>query len=151
VLESLADVAMADVWEARHLVAKAHVCRRGRRANEAAERIAAGAEVAGLMVWMDDITSERPGVDGRLQVASANFRRPRSGWLRMRKTAKRLGRWGFGASWSDGLAGGVKASEAGKAFCTRRAPSSSMPWSVNGLFPSVVRLIPHRRHREYVN
>jgi hypothetical protein len=79
VLESLADVAMADVWEARHLVAKAHVCRRGRRAIEAAERIAAGAEVAGLMVWVDDITSERRGVGGRLQVSSANFRRPRSG------------------------------------------------------------------------
>jgi hypothetical protein len=41
---------------ARHLVAKVHVCRRGSRAIEVAERRATEAEVAGLMmrvlVWI---------------------------------------------------------------------------------------------------
>lgn len=40
---------LAAVWEARHLVAKLQVCRRGRRASEVAVRKAAGAEVVGLM------------------------------------------------------------------------------------------------------
>jgi hypothetical protein len=50
VLESWADVA---VWEARHLVAKLHVCDRESRAIDVAERRAAQAEVAGLMaaIW----------------------------------------------------------------------------------------------------
>jgi hypothetical protein len=90
VLDSWADVAIADVWEARHLVAKAHVCRRGSRAREAAERRAAEAEVAGRMVCVGGITSERRGVDSRRQVASVNFR-PAAVWLRMRRTARELG------------------------------------------------------------
>jgi hypothetical protein len=56
-----ADVAAAEVWEARHLVAKVHVWRRGRRAVEVAERKAAEAEVAGRMVG-GCITSERRGL-----------------------------------------------------------------------------------------
>ena len=57
-LESCADVAA--VWEAKQRVAKVQVCRRGSRAIDVAERIAAGAEVAGLManVWCS-IASER--------------------------------------------------------------------------------------------
>jgi hypothetical protein len=51
-----ADVAAAAVWVARQRVAKEQVCRRERRAIEVAVRIAAEAEVAGLMagavVWM---------------------------------------------------------------------------------------------------
>jgi hypothetical protein len=58
VLKRWADVAAAEVWGARHLVAKAHVWRRGSRASEDAERKAAEAEVAGRMVDVG-ITSER--------------------------------------------------------------------------------------------
>jgi hypothetical protein len=50
VVERWADVAAGTILDARHLVAKVHVCRRGSRAIEAAERIAAEAEEAGLMV-----------------------------------------------------------------------------------------------------
>ena len=49
-LESGADVAA--VWEAKQRVAKLQVCRRGSRAIDVAERIAAGVAVAGLMANM---------------------------------------------------------------------------------------------------
>jgi hypothetical protein len=41
---------LAAVWEARHLVAKLHVCCRGSRTLDVAERKAAAAEVGGRMV-----------------------------------------------------------------------------------------------------
>jgi len=50
VLESWADVAIEAVWDTKQRVAKVHVCRRGSRAIEDAERIAAEAEIAGLIV-----------------------------------------------------------------------------------------------------
>jgi hypothetical protein len=74
VLESWADVADENVRDAKQRVAKVHVWRRGSRAIEAAERIATGAQVAGLMmrVWggLGGITSERWRLDNRLSVAS---------------------------------------------------------------------------------
>lgn len=55
---------LAAVWEARHLVAKLHVCSRGSLAKEVAVRVTAGAEAAGRReAIMVAITSVCVGLD----------------------------------------------------------------------------------------